>query len=176
MSSCTFRYTSECMCVCSNYGCLCTYVWRVRVDFCVCVSLYVTVCVCLCCFILRWALDGCRDLLPSRSRLRGDFLRVPTGLLVHKPGVACPNKHVEVAKHLKGCREKKNRWIILKTPVIKEDCLIKGQLKDHIVWGEESRDCKSGCLMFNLSLQAQIFSNYLFFIGQITKSLRGDDL
>lgn len=24
---------------------------------------------------------------------------MPAGLLVHKPGIACPHKHVEVAKH-----------------------------------------------------------------------------
>lgn len=54
----------------------------------------------LCCFMSYCVLDGCRDLLPSRTGLRGEFLGVPAGLLVHKPGVARPYKHVEVAKHL----------------------------------------------------------------------------
>lgn len=49
-------------------------------------------------FMLQCVLDGRRDLLPCRSRL--EFLRVPTRLLVNKPGIACPHKHVEEAKHL----------------------------------------------------------------------------
>lgn len=45
-------------------------------------------------------LDGCRNLLPSMPWLGDEFLGVPTSLLVHKPGVAHPHEHVEVAKHL----------------------------------------------------------------------------
>lgn len=45
-------------------------------------------------------LDGCRDLLPPRSGLRGELLGVPASLLVHEPGIARPHEHVEVAKHL----------------------------------------------------------------------------
>lgn len=52
-------------------------------------------------------LDGCRDLLPSMARLGGEFLRVPASLLVHKPSVARPHKHAEVAKHLEEKREEK---------------------------------------------------------------------
>lgn len=62
-------------------------------DLCVCVALH-----CM--------LDGRRDLLPSRSALRREFLGVPTGLLVHKPCVARPQKHVDVAKHLEERRQK----------------------------------------------------------------------
>lgn len=52
------------------------------------------------CVLCLDELDGRGDVLPSRSWLGREFLRVPTGLLVHKPGVARPHKHVEVAKHL----------------------------------------------------------------------------
>lgn len=45
-------------------------------------------------------LDGCWDLLSSGSGLGGEFLRVPAGLLVHKPGISSPNEHVEEAEHL----------------------------------------------------------------------------
>lgn len=45
-------------------------------------------------------LDGCRDLLSSGSGLGGEFLGVPAGLLVHKPGIYSPNEHVEEAEHL----------------------------------------------------------------------------
>lgn len=49
--------------------------------------------------LLLCLLDGSGDVLASRSRLRRDFLRVPACLLVHKPGVASPHEHVQVAKH-----------------------------------------------------------------------------
>lgn len=45
-------------------------------------------------------LDGRRDRLSSRSGLGGEFLGVPAGLLVHKPGISSPNEHVEEAEHL----------------------------------------------------------------------------
>lgn len=80
-----------CVYLCSN--CVC---FRV----CLCLSplcLWLLVCACVLQCVL---LDGRRDLLPSRSGWGGEFLRVPAGLLVHKPGIACPHKHVEVAKHL----------------------------------------------------------------------------
>lgn len=47
-------------------------------------------------------LDGRRDLLSPRSRLRGELLGVPAGLLVDEPGIARPNEHVEEAEHLVG--------------------------------------------------------------------------
>lgn len=49
---------------------------------------------------LAAALDWRWDLLSSRYWLGGEFLGVPTGLLVHKPGISRPNEHVEEAKHL----------------------------------------------------------------------------
>lgn len=66
-------------------------------------------------------LDGCRDLLPSRSGLRGEFPGVPTGLLVHKPEVARPYKHVEVAKHLAGWRQTKQKTNKKERLIIREN-------------------------------------------------------
>lgn len=49
---------------------------------------------------LEAGLDRCRGLLSSGSGLGREFLGVPAGLLVHKPGISSPNEHVEEAKDL----------------------------------------------------------------------------
>lgn len=75
-----------------SVSCTCDHSQTVRVS-----HLYF-LCACVQCLVA--GLDGCRDLLPSRSGLGGELPGVPAGLLVHKPGVSSPNQHVEEAKHL----------------------------------------------------------------------------
>lgn len=73
---------------------------------------FLSMVVCLCKDF--WVLDWCGDLLPSGSGLGSELLGMPARLLVDKPSIGRPHKHVEVAKNLMQNTHKNKIFIIVR--------------------------------------------------------------